>query len=433
MGFSKNIHHKSKGGYALKNDTVFDLHAPEEPVEDILTETLRQGSRKLLAQAVEAEVAEFLASHDRLVDDEGRRLIVRNGHLPERAIQTGIGAVPVKVPRIRDRRDVATDEKIHFTSNMLPPYLRRSASMEELLPCLYLKGISTGQFGDALKALLGSSAPGLSAATITRLKGVWRADYLTWQKRSLERKRYVYFWADGIYLNARLGDRQCLLVIIGGTAGGKKEVVAIESGFRENEISWKDLLLDLKRRGLEIDPKLAVGDGALGFWKALGKVYPATSRQRCWVHKTANVLNKLPKSMQGKAKERLHQIWMAPTKEEAEKAFSAFVESYESKYPKASECLAKDKSALLAFYDFPAEHWKHIRTTNPIESTFSTVRHRTVKTRGCLSRESGLSMVFQLCLAAEKKWQKLNAPKRLAEVIEGVKFINGERKLKHAA
>jgi len=360
MGFAKNNHHKSKGGYALKNDTVFDLQSPGQPVEDILTETLRQGSRKLLAQAVEAEVAEFLASHESLVDDDGRRLIVRNGHLPERLVQTSIGAVPVKVPRTRDRRDVA--DKIHFTSKMLPPYLRRSTSMEELLPYLYLKGISTGQFSDVLSALLGPSAPGLSASTITRLKSVWRTDYLTWQNRSLERKRYAYFWADGIYLNARFGDRQCLLVIIGATAGGKKEVVAIESGFRENEISWTDLLLDLKRRGLEIDPKLAVGDGALGFWKALGKVYPSTRRQRCWVHKTANVLNKLPKSMQAKAKERLHQIWMAPTKEEAETAFEAFVESYETKYPKASECLLKDRSALLAFYDFPAEHWKHIRT-----------------------------------------------------------------------
>jgi len=431
MELAESIHHEPEGGYALKNDTVFDLQAPAEPVVDVLTEALRQGSRQLLAQAVEAEVAEFLASHADLVDDDGRRLIVRNGHLPERDIQTGIGAVRVKVPRIRDRRDGT--EKLHFSSKMLPPYLRRTASMEELLPWLYLKGVSTGQFADALTALLGPDAPGLSASTITRLKSVWRTDYLTWQKRSLERKRYVYFWADGVYLNARLGERQCLLVIIGATASGKKDVVAIESGFRENEISWSDLLLDLKRRGLKVGPQLAVGDGALGFWKALGKVYPSTRWQRCWVHKTANVLNKLPKSMQGKAKERLHQIWMAPTKEEATKAFSAFVESYKAKYPKASECLAKDQDALLAFYDFPAEHWKHIRTTNPIESTFGTVKLRTAKTRGCLSRESGLSLVFQLCSAAEKKWQKLNAPKLLAEVIEGIQFINGERKLKRAA
>jgi len=409
----------------MAKDNVIDLKNPEPFVDDPLTDILRQGARRILTVALEAEIDIFLKQYKGITDENGCQRIVRNGYLPEREIQTGIGQIAVKAPRIRDRQPDSQQGRIRFSSAILPPYLRRTKSIETLLPWLYLKGISTGSFTEALGALLGKDAPGLSPATISRLKSVWQEDYRQWQQRDLSNKRYAYFWADGIYCNVRMGDRQCLLVIIGATADGHKELVALEGGFRESEQSWIEVLVDLKRRGLQTPPELAVGDGALGFWKALSKVYDTTRWQRCWVHKTANILNKLPKSIQAKAKERLHQIWMAENKAESEQNFDAFIQTYEAKYPKAVECLAKDREALLTFYDFPAEHWRHIRTTNPIESTFATVRLRTAKVRGCFSSLTVLTMAFQLCRSAQKRWIRLHHPERLGEVIRGVKFIDG--------
>ena len=408
----------------MSKNNVVELKKEDTFVDDPITELLRQGARQLLAQALEAEIDVFINQYKELSDELGRQRIVRNGHLPERDVQTGIGPVPVKVPRVRDRQGCGS-ERIAFTSAILPPYLRRTRSMEQLIPWLYLKGVSTGDFADALSALVGKDAPGLSAATISRLKTIWEQDLQQWQKRDLSGKRYVYFWVDGIYCNVRMDDRQCLLVIIGATEDGQKELVAIDAGFRENEISWTQLLLDIKSRGLENAPQLAIGDGALGFWKAMGKVYDSTRWQRCWVHKTANVLNKLPKSLQAKAKTQLHQIWQADTKAEAERHFDDFIHGYEAKYPKAAQCLQKDRDVLLTFYDFPAEHWRHIRTTNPIESTFATVRLRTDKVRGCFSANTVITMAFKLCQCAQKRWIRLYHPERLAEVIRGVKFVNG--------
>jgi transposase-like protein len=409
----------------MSNGNLFDLKKPQPIVDDPVTDLLRQGARRLLKAALEAEIEAFLEQYRDATDDKGRRRVVRNGYLPEREIQTGIGQVPVKVPRIRDRQGKSPNDGIQFTSAILPKYLRRTKSIETLLPWLYLKGISTGDFADALAALVGKDAPGLSAGTISRLKAAWQDDYKKWQQRDLSHKRYVYFWADGIHCNVRMDAKQCLLVIIGTTDKGRKELVALEGGFRESEVSWKEVLVDIKRRGLQIPPELAIGDGALGFWKALSKVFDTTAWQRCWVHKTANVLNKLPKSIQPKAKEKLHQIWMADSKEEAGRNFDAFIQTYEAKYPKAVECLKKDRDILLTFYDFPAEHWRHIRTTNPIESTFATVRLRTAKVRSCFSASTVLSMAFQLCRCAQKRWIKLHHPERLAEVIRGVKFVDG--------
>ena len=305
--------------------------------------------------------------------------------------------------------------------------------MEQLIPWLYLKGISTGDFNDALAALVGKDAPGLSAPTISRLKMIWQEDLQAWQKRDLSNKQYVYFWADGIYCNVRMDEKQCLLVIVGATEDGKKELVAIDGGYRESELSWTELLLDMKARGLKMGSKLSIGDGALGFWKALSQEYPECRRQRCWVHKTSNVLNKLPKSLQPKAKQKLHQIWQADNRDEAERHFDDFIKIYSSKYPKASDCLSKDRDALLTFYDFPAEHWRHIRTTNPIESTFATVRLRTAKVRGCFSALTVITMAFKLCQCAEKRWIRLHRPERLAEVINGVKFVNGIEEKRIAA
>jgi putative transposase len=379
----------------------------------------------LLAEALEAEIAGFLSQYADFKDDQGRMRVTRNGYLPKREIQTGIGPVPAKAPRIRDHRPGDESDRIRFSSSILPPYLRKTKTMEELIPWLYLKGISTGDFSEALAALVGKDAPGLSAPTISRLKTIWQDDLKQWQKRDLSNKRFVYIWADGIYCNVSMEERQCLLVIIGATKNGKKELLALESGFRESELSWAELLLNLKRRGLKEGPELAVGDGALGFWKALAKVYDNTRWQRCWVHKTANVLNKLPKSIQAKAKEKLHMIWMAPEKDEAEKHFDDFIEIYEAKYPKAAGCLKKDRDVLLTFYDFPAEHWRHIRTTNPIESTFSSVRLRTAKVRSCFSSTTVVTMAFKLCQSAQKRWQRLHHSERLAGVIEGIKFVNG--------
>jgi transposase-like protein len=416
----------------MSNNSVTELKKPEPFVDDPITDVLRQGARKLLSQALEAEVEFFLSQYADLKDDAGRHRMVRNGHLPERQIQSGIGAVQVKAPRVRDRH-ADTSQQIRFSSSILPPYLRRTRSMEELIPWLYLKGVSTGDFSDALAALVGKDAPGLSSASISRLKTIWQQDLDLWQTRDLSGKQYVYFWVDGIYCNVRMDDKQCLLVIIGATEDGTKELVALEGGFRESELSWSQLLLDLKGRGLKIGPQLAVGDGSLGFWKALSKVYGNTRRQRCWVHKTANVLNKLPKSLQAKAKAKLHQIWMAAEKDDAQRHFDDFIHLYGAKYPKATECLEKDREQLLTFYDFPAEHWRHIRTTNPIESTFATVRLRTDKVRGCFSAQTVVTMAFKLCLCAQKRWIRLYHPQRLAEVIRGVQFVNGIEESRIAA
>jgi putative transposase len=407
----------------VEEDNVVDYRNPGValPVADALTEVLRRGARELLQQAVEVEVAEAIAQFAALKDEQGRQRVVRNGYLPERNIQTGIGEVAVRAPRVRDRAG-----ELKISSRILPPYLRRTRSMDELLPWLYLKGLSSSDFSGALTALLGPAAPGLSAATICRLKEIWRLEYERWRQRSLSDKEYVYVWADGIYFGVRLEDaRQCMLVVIGATKEGRKELLGLTDGYRESEASWKELLLELKERGLTVDPKLAIGDGALGFWKALPQVFGSTRAQRCWKHKTANVLNKLPKGLQLKAKAELNDIWMAESRAAAEQAFDKFLLSYETKYPKASECLHKDRTALLTFYDFPALHWSHIRTTNPIESTFATVRLRTSKTRGCVSRGGLLAMVFKLMKVAEQKWYKLKGSEFLVQVIQGVKFKDG--------
>ena len=423
---------KGKDTHTMSKDNVVAINNPETFTKDPLSEILRQGARDLLAQALEVEIDTVLNQYKDLRDQRGHQRIVRNGYMPERQIQTGIGPVSVEAPRIRDRSPHIS-ERISFRSALLPPYLRKTRSMEQLIPWLYLKGISTGDFSEALAALVGKDAPGLSAPTVGRLKTVWQQDYQQWQKRNLEGKSYVYFWVDGIYCNVRMDDKQCLLVIVGATDKGEKELVAIEGGFRESELSWKQLLLDLKSRGLTTAPQLAIGDGALGFWKALSKVYDGTRWQRCWVHKTANVLNSLPKSLQAQAKSKLHQIWQAASKDEAQRHFDDFVKTYEAKYPKAVQCLEKDHDALFTFYDFPAEHWRHIRTTNPIESTFATVRLRTNKVRGCFSANTVLSMAFKLCQCAQKRWIRLHRPERLADVVKGVKFVNGIEEKRIAA
>jgi transposase-like protein len=410
----------------VPKDNVVQLIQPGT-IEDQLTEVLRCGARALLAQAVEAEVASFLAKHADLRTEDGRARVVRHGHLPEREVMTGIGPVAVRQPRVRDRAAAADNPgRIRFSPSILPPYMRRSKSIETLLPILYLKGISTGDFSEALTALLGKDAAGLSASAIGRLKDGWLDEHAAWQKRDLSARRYVYIWADGIHLEARLEDeKQCILVVIGATPEGRKELVGFTDGARESAHDWRELLFDLKRRGLDVSPELMVADGALGFWKAAGEVWPKAREQRCWVHKTANVLTKLPKSQQPKAKRALQEIWMAETKAGAETAFDAFIESYSVKYEKAADCLEKDRDALLAFYDFPAEHWKHLRTTNPIESTFATVRHRTIRAKGCLSNKTALAMVFKLVEGAQKSWRRLDGHNQLPKLILGVKFSDG--------
>jgi len=413
----------------MQESTTAAIQFPVLSVEDALTGILREGATRLLAQAIEAEVAGYIDRHAALRDGQGHRLVVRNGHLPERELLTGLGPVPVRQPRVNDQRTDEDGRRMRFTSEILPPYLRKTRSLEELIPWLYLKGISTGDFGEALAALLGIEAPGLSASTVVRLKEVWQGEHEAWSKRSLADKRYVYFWVDGIHFNIRLEeDRQCLLVVMGATPEGKKELVAVQDGIRESEQSWRELLLDLQARGLKKGPKLAVGDGALGFWAALPKVFSETREQRCWVHKTANVLDKVPKGKQSKAKSILHDIWMAETKVDAERAFDLFAETFKAKYPKAVECLAKDRDVLLTFYDFPAEHWVHIRTTNPIESTFATVRLRTKRTKGCGSRVACLTMVFKLAQSAEQHWRALNGSSLFEDVIRGVQFVDGLKK-----
>ncbi len=408
----------------MTETNVFQLSQPGSFI-DPLTEVLRDGARALLAQAVEAEVATLLSRYAGETSNDGRQRLVRHGHLPEREIMTGIGPVAVRCPRVRDRVGEGS-ERIRFSSAILPPYARRSKSLEVLIPILYLKGVSTGDFEEALVALLGKEAGGLSASTIGRLKEAWSEEHMRWSKRDLSAKRYVYFWVDGIHVQARLEhDAQCLLVIIGATPEGKKELVGLIDGVRESTQSWKELLLDLKRRGLSMGPELVIADGGLGFWQALEQVWPQTRGQRCWVHKTANVLNKLPKSQQSKAKRALQEIWMAETKKDALVAFDAFIETWGVKYERAVECLIKDRDALLVFYDFPAEHWKHLRTTNVIESSFATVRHRTVRSKGCLSNKTALAMIFKLAEAAEKSWRRLDGHSQLPKIILGVRFSDG--------
>ena len=408
----------------MAESIISRLSLPVATSRDVLTDLLRDGAQRLLAQAVEAEVAEWIDAHAELKNAEGHRQVVRNGRLPKRTITTGVGPIEVEQPRVLDRRPASEADR--FSSKILPPYLRKTKSLEELIPWLYLKGVSTGDFNEALAALVGPDCPGLSASTVTRLKACWEDEFQEWNQRSLAGKQYVYLWADGVHFNIRLEeDRQCILVLMGATADGRKELIAVVDGYRESEQSWKALLLDVKSRGLVVDPKLATGDGALGFWKAIAQVYPQTRQQRCWVHKTANVLDKLPKRLQPEAKEKLHQIWMAPTKADADQAFDLFVATYQAKYPKATECLAKDRDVLLTFYDFPAEHWVHLRTTNPIESTFATVRLRHRRTKGSGSRVACLTMVFKLMQAASKKWRLLNGSQLLPDVFQGIPFIDG--------
>jgi|TARA_B100001971_G_C18186596_1_gene536019 transposase-like protein len=385
----------------------------------------------MLTEAIEAEVADWIEAHAGVRDERGRRRVIRNGHKPRRSILTGLGPVQVRQPRVRDGRERGEGER--FSSKILPPYLRKAKSVEELIPWLYLKGISTGDFNEALAAIVGPDAPGLSATTITRLKARWEDEYKDWGGRSLLGKHYVYVWADGIHFNVRLedagNDRQCILVLMGATEAGEKELIAITDGYRESAQSWRELLLDCKTRGLKVDPKLATGDGALGFWKALREEFPTTREQRCWVHKTANVLNKMPKHLQPKAKAMLHDIWMADTRKDADAAFDLFLKTFRAKYPKAVACLEKDRDVLLTFYDFPAEHWVHLRTTNPIESTFATVRLRTRRTKGCGSRIACLTMVWKLVESASKRWRVLNGSEIIPDVIEGVRFVDGVKEL----
>lgn len=416
----------------MRKATSDTIDFPASSSRDVLTEVLRQGAQEMLAMAVDAEVSEWITQHESLRDEHGHRQVVRNGYLPKRKITTGVGSIEVEQPRVRDKRPAG--ERETFSSKILPPYLRKTKSIEELLPWLYLKGISTGDFNEALQSLLGPNCPGLSASTITRLVETWKDEHRTWSKRSLEDKEYAYLWADGVHFNIRLEeDRQCILVLMGATKDGKKELIAIVDGYRESEQSWSELLLDAKSRGLVIDPKLATGDGALGFWKALPKVFSKTKEQRCWFHKSGNVIDKLPKRLQAGAKDKLHDIWQAATREDAYAAFDLFIETYQAKYPKAAECLQKDREELLAFYDFPAEHWIHLRTTNPIESVFATVKHRQKKTRGNGSRTACLAMVFKLAESASLKWRALNGSTLLPEVIQGIPFIDGIKQEQAAA
>ena len=393
-------------------------------VEDSLEAMLRSGARRMLQTALEMEVASYLEQCKGDRDEKGHRQVVRNGHHRERELVTGVGKIPIRQPRVNDRR---LDSQ--FTSAILPRYMRRTPSIDALIPALYLKGVSTSQFPEALSAILGEGVSGLSPANIVRLKGIWEDEYQGWQKRDLRGKHYVYVWADGIYFNVRLSpDRPCILVLIGATADGHKELIAIEDGHRESQLSWQAIMQDLKARGLTHPPAIAVGDGALGFWAALREEFPATREQRCWVHKTANVLDSLPKSLQAQAKGLIHQMYLAPTQKEGLDVFDRFLNLYEAKYPKACKCLSKDKEVLFTFYDFPAAHWRHLRTTNPIESTFGTVRHRTRQTKGCGSRKATLSMVFKLATEAEKCWQRLHSFKLIKLVVDGVQFVDGELK-----
>jgi len=404
---------------------IVRLRQPDA-IDDPLTEVLRAGARQLLAQAVELEAAAFLAAREDLRLPDGRPRLVRHGHGPARSIQTGIGPVPVARVKIRDRGAGVEGERVRFSSAILPRWARRTKSLDALLPVLYLRGISTGDFQEALAALLGKDAPNLSPAVVGRLTAEWQGEYDRWQARDLSARRYVYVWADGVYLQARMEDHaECMLVLIGATPEGKKELVGFQVGIRESAQSWRELLVEVKRRGLAIAPEIAVGDGALGFWKALDEVWPGTRHQRCWVHKTANVLNKVPKSVQPAMKADLREIHSAPDRAAADQAIAVFAEKYGAKYAKAVECLTKDRETLLAFFDFPAEHWDHLRTSNPIESVFATVRHRTVRTRGSLSPKTARLMVFKLVMAAARTWRRLKGENQLPKVVAGVRFRDG--------
>ena len=399
----------------------------EESTWSVLEQVAREGARKMLQLALENEVEEFIQKHSNLTDEDGRNVVAKNGYMPQRDIVTGMGPLTMKQPRIDDRNLKDYNRYDRFTSNILPRYLRRIPSIDNLIPALYLKGISTNDFPTALSAILGEKAAGLSAINIVRLKNCWEEDYLQWKSRDLRGKNYVYFWADGVYFNVRLEDnRSCILVIMGADKHGNKELVAVQDGFRESKLSWREMLLDLKQRSLSFAPKLATGDGGLGFWAAIDEVFPETRRQRCWVHKTVNILDKMPKSIQAKAKSMIHEMYVAATKEDALKAYDHFIQSFEPKYPKAVECLKKDKEDLFTFYDFPATHWTSIRTTNPIESTFATVRLRTNKTKGCGSRIATLTMVFKLTMEAAKTWKKLKGHQLILLVLENKKFVDGE-------
>ena len=397
----------------------------EGAIDDPLTEILRSGAKRLIEQAVEAEFAVFLASHGDLRLPDGRRRVVRHGYDPVRPIQTGIGPVEVERPKARDR-GASGEDRIRYASSILPKWARRTKSLDVLLPALYLRGISTGDFQEVLTALLGKDAPNLSPGVIARLKSDWEDDYQRWQKRDLSARRYVYIWADGVYLQARMEPHaECMLVIIGATPEGKKELLGFQTGQRESAQSWKELLVDLKQRGLIVAPDIAVGDGALGFWKALDEAFPSTRHQRCWVHKTLNILDKLPRSVQPNARQDLREIWLSPDRAKAEFAIGAFAEKYAPKYDKAVDCLLKDRDALLTFFDFPAEHWTHLRTSNPIESAFATVRHRTVRMKGALSQDTARLMVFKLVMAASKSWRRLQGQNQLPKIVDGVKFRDG--------
>ncbi|HSS63209.1 MAG TPA: IS256 family transposase [Gammaproteobacteria bacterium] len=412
----------------MSNDTIVSFSDPA--FRDELSDLVRDGARRIIRQAVEAELRAFIDSHAADRDAAGRRAVVRNGYQPEREVLTGVGPVSVRVPKTRDR----AGEGRCFRSELLPPYLKKTRRLEAVIPWLYLKGVSTNDVDEALRALFGDSVKGLSPSTIARLKRGWEAEYADWRQRDWRGHEFVYLWADGIYVNVRADERRCVLVVVGCDVHGRKHFLAIEDGFRESAASWKAVLLSLKDRGLDA-AKLAVGDGALGFWAALAEVYPTTRTQRCWVHKTANVLNKLPKSLHPDAKPALHEIWQAESREAAEKAFDRFIATYQAKYPKAVECLVKDRTELLAFYDFPAAHWQHVRTTNPIESTFATIRLRTRKTRNCVSAKSGLSLMHQLAMSAQKRWRRLRGFRHLADLVAGIQFIDGvdEREISRKA
>jgi transposase-like protein len=392
-----------------------------DTITDPLMELLRTGAEQLIYQAVEAELLELLAEHSERRTEDGTAGVVRNGHLPARKLQTGLGPVTVRIPKVRAK----TGEPVTFHSALVPPYVRKTRSLEAALPWLYLKGISSGEMGEALKVLVGPEATGLSASTVSRLKQIWAQEYRSWCDDRLDKDRWVYVWADGVYSGLRAEQTKlCALVVIGVNERGEKHFLAIEDGVRESSQSWREVLLRLKSRGMSA-PELAIGDGAMGFWAALEEAYPETRQQRCWMHKTMNVLNCLPKSAQPKAKQALHNIWQAETQADAEKAFDLFIKTYEPKYPKAAVCLHKDREELMAFYDFPAQHWQSIRTSNPIESTFGTIRHRTKRSKGCLSRDGMLHMMFKLGLCAEKKWRRLRGFDYLAKVVIGIKFKDG--------
>jgi putative transposase len=409
----------------MNESKVVSLRQKDE-IDDPLTDILRCGAKRLVQQAVEAEFAAFLAAHAELELPDGRRRVVRHGHDPVRPIQTGIGPVEVAKPKARDRGAATADARIRYVSSILPKWARRTKSLDVLLPALYLRGISTGDFQEVLTALLGKDAPNLSPAVIARLKGEWEDEHRRWQKRDLSARRYVYVWADGVYLQARMEPQaECMLVVIGATPEGKKELLGFQTGMRESAQSWKELLVDLKARGLSIAPEVAVGDGALGFWKALEQTFPSTRHQRCWQHKTLNVLDKLPKSMQPNAHQDLREIWLAENRAAAEAAMTIFAEKYAPKYDRAVDCLLKDRDALLTFFDFPAEHWTHLRTSNPIESAFATVRHRTVRMKGALSQDTARLMVFKLIMAAAKNWRRLQGQSQLPKVVSGVTFRDG--------